>query len=103
MNNIVKFEEVEKKIINLRKQKVIIDSDVAKLYGVETRDVNKAVKNNLDKFPVGYIYELTAGELDNLRGEFSTTKFSKTRALPKAFTEKGLYMLATIIKSKRAT
>ena len=103
MNNIVKFEEVEKKIIDLREQKVIIDSDVAKLYGVETRDVNKAVKNNLDKFPVGYIFELTARELDNLRGKFSTTKFSKTRAVPKAFTEKGLYMLATILKSKRAT
>lgn len=103
MNNIVKYEEVEKRIIDMREQKIIIDSDVAELYGVETRDINKAVKNNPDKFPVDYIFELTFDELDNLRWKFSTTKFSKTRALPKAFTEKGLYMLATILKSEKAT
>ena len=89
-------------IIDLREQKVILDSDVVKIYGVETRDINKAVKNNPEKFPKGYIFELTKHELDILRRNFSTTKFSKTRTLPKAFTEKGLYMLATILKSKRA-
>ena len=103
MNSIIRYEDVENKIIDIRNQKVIIDSDIAELYGVETRDVNKAVKNNPDKFPVDFIFELTLKELDNLRGKFSTTKFSKTRSLPKAFTEKGLYMLATILKSNRAT
>jgi hypothetical protein len=82
---------------------VILDSDVADLYGVETRDVNKAVKNNPDKFPDGYIIELDTYELEDLRWKFSTAKFTKTRVPPKAFTEKGLYMLATILKSPQAT
>lgn len=99
----VKFEDVESKIIEIRNHSVILDSDVAKLYGVETRDINKSVKNNPDKFPQGYIIELTKTELNDLRWKFSTTKFSKTRVLPRAFTEKGLYMLATIIKSPKAT
>jgi hypothetical protein len=76
---------------------------VAALYGVDTRDINKAVKNNPDKFPDGYIMELDADELEDLRCKFSTAKFAKTRVLPKAFTEKGLYMIATILKSAQAT
>ena len=103
MNHPVKFEHIENKVIDLRNQKVILDSDVAVLYGVETRDVNKAVKNNPAKFPKGYIFELTKDELENLRWKISTTNFSKTRVLPKAFTEKGLYMLATILKGEKAT
>jgi len=98
-----KFEDVDSKIIELRHQKVILDSDVATLYGVATRDINKAVKNNPEKFPQGYIFELMKEELGSLRWKISTTKLSKTRTLPKAFTEKGLYMLATILKSKKAT
>ena len=73
------------------------------LYGVETRDINKAVKNNPDKFLNGYIFELNKAEFEDLRWKISTTKFLKTRVLPKAFTEKGLYMLATILKSPQAT
>lgn len=68
------------------------------MYGVETRDINKAVKNNPDKFPTGYIYELSKDEFEVLRCKVSTAKLSKRRTLPKAFTEKGLYMLATILK-----
>jgi hypothetical protein len=100
--DIVKFEEVENKILEIRGCKVIIDSDLAELYGVATRDINKAVKNNPDKFPVGYLFELRADEFDDLRGKLSTAKLSKTRVLPKVFTEKGLYMLATILKSPQA-
>jgi hypothetical protein len=58
----IKYEEVENKIIEVRKTKVILDCDVAKLYGVATRDINKSVKNNLDKFPSGYMFELTTDE-----------------------------------------
>jgi hypothetical protein len=101
--SIVKFEAVEDNILTIRGMQVILDSDVAELYGVDTRDVNKAVKNNPDKFPVGYILQLDANELDDLRCKFSTAKFSMTRVAPKAFTEKGLYMIATILKSPRAT
>ena len=102
MSNIVKFENVESRVLEIRGHKVILDSDLAELYGVETRDINKAVKNNPDKFPAGYLIELSKDELDDLRWKFSTAKFSKTRVMPKAFTEKGLYMLATILKSAQA-
>jgi len=101
--SIVKFETVENNILTIRGVQVILDSDVAELYGVETRDINKAVKNNPDKFPDGYIIELDTNELDDLRCKFSTAKFTKTRVSPKAFTEKGLYMIATILKSPQAT
>lgn len=100
---IVNLETVKSRIIEVRNQQIILDSDVAEIYNVETRDINKAVKNNQDKFPVGYVFELTKDELDILRWKISTTKLSKTRTMPKAFTEKGLYMLATILKSKAAT
>jgi hypothetical protein len=100
---VLKFENIGNKVIELRGEKVILDSDVAELYGVETRDINKSVKNNPDKFPEGYIFELTQSEFENLRWKFSTTRFSMTRVFPKAFTERGLYMLATILKSPMAT
>ena len=94
MKTLIGFEEIEDKIITLRGQKVLLDRDVAALYGVETRDINKSVRNNPDKFPKGYVIELWKN---------STTNLSKSRVLPKAFTEKGLYMIATILKSARAT
>lgn len=103
MSDIIKIENIQDLIFEIRGVKVILDCDVAEIYGVETRDVNKAVKNNPDKFPGGYIFKLTKDELESLRGKFSTAKFSKTRVFPKAFTEKGLYMLATILKSPTAT
>jgi len=102
--NIVKFEQVGDMIVELRGMQVIIDADVAALYGVETKVVNQAVKNNPEKFPEGYIFTVSEEEIDVLRSKFLTTKINPmTRFLPKAFTEKGLYMLATILKSKRAT
>ena len=101
--NLIKFSDVEEKILEIRGENVILDSDVAALYGVETKRVNEAVKNNLDKFPKGYIIELKSSEFYSLRSKFSTANLEKTRALPKAFTEKGLYMLATILKSPQAT
>lgn len=97
------FEQVEKKIIILRNTPVILDSDVAGLYGVETKRVNEAVSNNPDKFPTGYIIRLEKTEWDGLKSKFSTSiKGGKTK-LPFAFTERGLYMLATILKSEQAT
>jgi phage regulator Rha-like protein len=94
---------VEEKVISVRNKSVILDSDVAELYGVETKRVNEAVKNNPEKFPDGYIIELDNQELENLRSKFSTANLAMTRVTPKAFTEKGLYMLATILKSPKAT
>ena len=95
--------EVKNKIVNIRGFNVIADADVADLYDVETKRVNEAVRNNPEKFPEDYMFELTKDELSDLRSKFSTTKISaKSRVAPKVFTEKGLYMLATILKSKRA-
>lgn len=95
---------VKSYIVEIRQRPVVADADVAALYGVETRRVNEAVKNNPDKFPEDYMFVLTPGELKDLRSKISTTNLSvKSRSLPKVFTEKGLYMLATILKSQRAT
>lgn len=107
MENAVKFSEVEKAVLTIRGQQVILDADVASLYGVETKRVNEAVKNNPDKFPEGYILSLENEEWDTLRSKISTLKTGgrgeHTKYAPKAFTEKGLYMLATILKSPKAT
>ena len=101
--DIIKIEDLQELVIEIRGQSILLDSDVAELYGVETKRINEAVKNNLDKFPEDYMFELQQGELDLLRSKFSSAKLSKTRVMPKAFTEKGLYMIATILKSRQAT
>lgn len=99
--NIIK--QIEEKILTIENQLVMIDSDVALLYNVETKRINEAVKNNPDKFPVGYIIDVPETEWLQLKTKFSTSiKGGKTK-LPKAFTEKGLYMLATILKGPVAT
>lgn len=97
------FKEVQEKILFLRNQEVILDADVAQLYGVETREVNQAVRNNPNKFPKEYVFEIDRQELTELRSKFLIANKSKSRTMPKAFTEKGLYMLATILKSSQAT
>lgn len=102
MSDMVKIENLKGLIIEIREQKVLLDSDVAHLYGVETKRINEAVKNNPDKFPQDYLFEISKDEFADLRSKNSTAKFAKTRVTPKAFTEKGLYMLATVLHSKQA-
>jgi len=111
------LEIIEEKLLEIRNKKVLLDRDVAHLYGIETKRVNEAVKNNPDKFPEGYVIYLDEEETDFLRSKFSTLKiksepvefFDRFQKLkhstvrPKAFTDKGLYMLATILKSPKAT
>lgn len=95
--------DVRNSIVVIRDMPVIADADVANLYGVETKRVNEAVRNNPDKFPEDYMFVLSSEESIVLRSKFSSTKLSsKSRVFPKVFTEKGLYMLATILKSKSA-
>ncbi len=104
MIDVVKFESLDSKLIEYKGNIVLIDSDVASLYGVETKEINKAVKNNLDKFPKDYIIELTKEEkLKVVENFHHLTKLKYSPHLPKVFTEKGLYMLATILKGKIAT
>jgi len=103
MSGIVKMEVLQKLIIEIRDEKVLLDADVAVIYGVKTRDINKAVTNNPDKFPSGYIVELSKFEKNELVENFHRfDKLKHSTANPKAFTEKGLYMLATILRSKEA-
>src|SRR3972149_8820817 len=102
MSGIVKIENIQELIVELRGQKAILDSDIAKLYGVQTKRINEAVKNNSDKFPGGYIFDLAKDEWDALKSKFSTSIKGGKVKLPSAFTEKGLYMLATILKSPQA-
>jgi len=97
------IQKVEDKIAVIRSVEVIADADVAELYGVETKRVNEAVRNNPDKFPARYMFELSKSELRDLRSKISTTNVSqKSRSATKVFTERGLYMLATILKSEKA-
>lgn len=101
---IIKFEELENRLIKYKNEFVLVDRDIAQLYGVETRDINKAVANNPEKFPEGYILELNEEEKNELVENFHRfNKLKHSTVNPKVFTEKGLYMLATIIKSKIAT
>jgi len=103
MTFIKKFEDLEDLIINMRGQNVLLDADVARIYGVETRDINKAVANNPTKFPAGYIIELSLQEKKELVENFHRfNPLKHSSAKPKAFPEKGLYMLATILKSQQA-
>ena len=102
MTEILKIENLKELIIEIREQSVLLDSSVAEIYGVETKRINEAVKNNPDKFPKDYMFELNELEFTDLRSKISSAKFSKTRVSPKAFTEKGLYMIATILRSKQA-
>ena len=100
---LVGTNEVEEKIAVIRKTKVIADADVAALYGVETREVNQAVRNNADKFPADYMFELNKSELQDLKSKILISNVSSANRKPtKVFTEKGLYMLATILKSEQA-
>ena len=100
--DIVKLEKIEDKIIIIRNEQILLDSDVAEIYGVETKRINEAVKNNPDRFPDGYLLEMTEEESENLKSKFSTSSWGGKRYTPKVFTERGLYMLATILKSEQA-
>lgn len=104
---LISINEVEKLMLKIRGKDVLLDRDVAMLYGVETKRINEAVRNNPEKFPQGYIIELDNEESSVLRSKISTLEakagkghYSKYNI--KAFTERGLYMLATILKSPRA-
>ena len=101
---VITTKDVEDKLITLRNQKVLLDCDVAELYGVKTKEVNQAVRNNPKKFPYGYIFVLDKYEKAEVVKKFdrlNNLKYSSVE--PTAFTQRGLYMLATIIKSSRAT
>jgi hypothetical protein len=100
---IINENNIKDKIYTIRNLQVMLDKDLAKLYGVETKRINEAVKNNQDKFMEDFYFELSDIEFGNLRSKNSTANFAKVRTNPKVFTEQGIYMLATILKSKVAS
>lgn len=110
--DLIKPNDVEVRMMRIRRQNILLDRDVAALYDVQTREVNQAVKNNPDKFPTGYVFELSVEENDGLKKALPKQREADTSSPgrgrhskypPKAFTEKGLYMLATVLKSPAAT
>lgn len=93
---------IEKRILLIRGEKVILDRDLAQLYGVATRDLNKAVSRNRDRFPDDFMIQLTPEEFRGLKFHFGTSTWGGTRKPPKAFTEQGVVMLSSVLRSKRA-
>ncbi|MCW8895514.1 ORF6N domain-containing protein [Sulfurimonas sp.] len=96
-------ENIQNKIFTVRDLQVMLDADLAELYSVETKRINEAVKNNLDKFPNDFYFELSKEEDEILRSKISTSSWGGRRKSTKVFTEQGVYMLATVLKSKIAT
>ena len=97
------YSKVMASIQEVKGQPVILDKDVAILYGVGTRIVNQAVKRNQERFPKDYRFQLSEDDVKNLKSQNVIASWGGRRTLPYAFTEKGLYMLATVLKSKQAT
>ena len=104
MNNImIDNHAIQNKIFSVRDLQVMLDADLAGLYGVQTKRINEAVKNNSDKFPSDFYFELSEEEDEILRSKISTSSWGGRRKSAKVFTEQGVYMLATVLKSKIAT
>lgn len=103
-SSIVPIERIEKKIFLIRNQKIMLDSDIAKPYGTETKILNKAVSRNQDRFPKDFMFQLTSEEWSSLKFHSGTSKKGRggRRFLPYAFTEQGIAMLSSVLNSKRA-
>ncbi|MDJ0914821.1 MAG: ORF6N domain-containing protein [Desulfobacterales bacterium] len=98
----VPIENIIGKIYFIRQQKVMLDRDLAELYGVETAQLKRAVRRHRDRFPDDFMFELTKAELDDLRCQFGTSKWGGTRYAPFAFSEQGVAMLSSVLNSDRA-
>jgi hypothetical protein len=95
-------ERIANAILLIRGEKVMLDADLAALYGVETKRLNEQVRRNRARFPEDFIFELTAQEFANLRSQFATSSWGGRRKLPLAFTEHGAIMAAAVLNSPRA-
>ncbi|MBK6765531.1 MAG: ORF6N domain-containing protein [bacterium] len=102
MKDLIPVERIENKILVLRGQKVMLDRDLAELYGIETKHLNRQVTRNSDRFPDDFMFHLTAEEVENLRFHFGTSSWGGLRYAPRAFTEQGVAMLSSVLRSPRA-
>lgn len=99
---IIPVERINEKIYIIRKEKVMLDSDLAELYGVETKVLIQAVRRNIERFPRDFMFQLNKKEFDNLRSQIVTSKHGGRRYLPYVFTEQGVAMLSSVLNSRRA-
>ena len=102
--SLVPVERIERAIILVRGEKVMLDSELAKIYGVTTKRLNEQVRRNLNRFPSDFMFQLTLGEVESLRSQFATSNEGRggRRYLPYAFTEHGALMLANVLNNERA-
>lgn len=101
-HSVIPIERIQRVILFIRGHKVILDKDLAVFYGITTSNLNKAVSRNIDRFPDDFMIELTNDEFTNLKFHFGTSSWGGTRKLPRAFTEQGVAMLSSVLRSKQA-
>lgn len=102
MDEIVPIENIANRIYLVRGIRVMLDRDLAELYGVETKALKQAVRRNTERFPEDFMFELTRQEFNNLRSQIVTSSWGGSRYLPMAFTEQGIAMLSSVLRSDRA-
>ena len=102
MKALVSVEVIERKIYLIRGQKVMLSSDLAQLYGVEPKVLIQAVKRNIERFPEDFMFQLTKEEFNNLIFHFGISSWGGRRHLPRVFTEQGVAMLSSVLRSKQA-
>ena len=102
MDDIVPVERIASKIYMIRQVKVMLDRDLAELYGVETKVLKQAVKRNMKRFPSDFMFELSKEEFTNLRSQIVTSSWGGSRYTPMAFTEQGVAMLSSVLNNDRA-
>jgi len=98
----IPVESIASRIFLVRGQKVMLDSDLAELYGVTTSALNQAVRRNIDRFPSDFMFQMTDSEFSNLKSQFVTSSWGGRRKLPLVFTEQGVSMLSSVLNSERA-
>ncbi|MDF1576793.1 MAG: ORF6N domain-containing protein, partial [Bacteroidales bacterium] len=101
-NTMIPDEVIMKKIYLLRGSKVMMDRDLAELYEIETKQLKRAVRRNINRFPEDFMFELSLEEFNDLRSQFGTSSWGGPRYIPMAFTEHGVIMLASVLNSERA-
>jgi hypothetical protein len=102
INSLLSEETIANKIYFIRNQKVMLDADLSELYSIETKRLNEQVKRNIARFPEDFMFQLTELEFQNLKSQFATSSWGGTRKLPYAFTEHGVLMLSSVLKSDKA-
>ena len=102
MSDIIPVQQITSRIYEIRSQRIMLDRDLAELYGVETRNLKRQVNRNKDRFPKDFMFALTREELNNLRSQIGTSSWGGSRYLPYAFTRDGILMLSSVLNSNRA-